>query len=158
MKKRLLGLIPILLVLGFSSALAQGNTTVKTTNDPDLGTFLTDDEGMTLYIFEKDTPGTSACNDTCAETWPPLTAEDSFTLPEDVPGELTVISRDDGSTQIAYNGQPLYSYAADTKPGDTFGEGVGDVWYVAAVSEPGATPGASPIASPMASPEASPSS
>ncbi|HWV24179.1 MAG TPA: hypothetical protein VNZ58_08310 [Thermomicrobiales bacterium] len=159
MKKRLLVLIPILLALGVSSTtFAQTQTTVKTAQSHDLGTYLTDDQGMTLYVFDKDMPDKSTCNDTCATNWPPFTAEGALTLPKDIPGKLTQITRDDGSTQVAYNGHPLYHFAADKKPGDTMGEGVGGVWHVAVVSGPGATPGASPGASPMASPEASPRS
>lgn len=145
-------IISILLALGATPALAQGESTLKTRHDPTLGTFLTDDKGMTLYVFDKDTKDKSACNDSCAENWPPLKAEGSLMLPQDVPGTLTEITRNDGTKQVAYNGRPLYYYAADQEPGDTNGEGVGNVWHVARVAEPGATPGASPAASPEATP------
>lgn len=156
MKKRFLFLIPILFALAFSPTLAKGDTTVKVTHNAKLGTYLTDSKGMTLYVFDKDTPGKSACNDTCAANWPPFAAKGSLTLPDGVTGELTQITRDDGSMQVAYNGHPLYYFAKDKDSSDTYGEGVGGVWHVAAAEGPAATPGASPAASPMASPEATP--
>ena len=158
MNKQFMLIVPLLFALVLSGALAQsGDTTVSTMDDPELGTYLTDAEGMTLYLFTKDEPGSgkSVCNDQCAENWPPFTLEDPLTLPEGVPGELTQITRDDGTQQVAYNGWPLYSWVDDMEPGDATGQGVGDVWYVVAPPEPGATPMASPVASPVTSPVAS---
>jgi predicted lipoprotein with Yx(FWY)xxD motif len=154
MLKRYLVLLPLLLALVFAGASAQDEPTVETTDDPELGTYLIDAEGMTLYLFTKDVPGSgvSVCNDQCAENWPPFTAEDPLTLPEGVPGELTEITRDDGTQQVAYNGQPLYYYVKDMEPGDTTGQDVGEVWYVVSPGELGATPAASPGATPMATP------
>jgi len=158
MKKRFLLLIPLLLSFAFAGASAQEDSTVKTADNPGLGTILTDAEGMTLYRFDKDVPdsGKSVCNDQCAENWPAFTSEDPLTLPEGVPGELTQITRDDGSMQVAYNGQPLYYFVGDEAAGDTNGQEVGDVWYVVNPGEPGATPAASPVASPMATPAGTP--
>ncbi|MEZ4498798.1 MAG: hypothetical protein R2839_01775 [Thermomicrobiales bacterium] len=75
----------------------------------------------------------STCYGDCAKAWPIFTAEgDPLTLPADIEGELTLIERTDGSTQIAYNGIPLYYWQADQQPGDATGQGVGDVWFVVA--------------------------
>ena len=170
--KRLLGLaMPALLTLAAlayagTGAMAQdkatpvpGSSTVYIRNHPELDAYLTDREGMTLYLFTKDTEaGVSVCNGDCATAWPPFTAEEPLTLPQGVDGELTTITRDDGSTQVAYNGIPLYYWVQDQVAGDVTGQGVGDVWYVVA---PGqqlgevATPAASPVASPVATPAAS---
>ncbi|CAN5697271.1 hypothetical protein BH23CHL4_BH23CHL4_19830 [soil metagenome] len=131
-------------------------TTVAVAESDELGQYLTDAEGMTLYLFMNDTEeGVSNCIDECAGAWPPFTAEEPLTLPERVDGELTIIERADDTTQVAYNGIPLYYWQGDAAPGDTTGQGVGDVWYVVA---PGAEFGAAaaPAASPEASPEASP--
>jgi predicted lipoprotein with Yx(FWY)xxD motif len=154
MLKRTMVLLPLLLALVVAAVSAQDNPTVETTDDPELGTYLVDSEGMTLYLFTKDVPGSgkSVCNDQCAENWPPFAADDPLSLPEGVPGELTQIIRDDGSQQVAYNGQPLYYYVQDKEPGDTTGQDVGEVWYVVSPGEPGATPQASPGATPMATP------
>jgi predicted lipoprotein with Yx(FWY)xxD motif len=113
-----------------ASPAAVGDTTVLVGNTAELGDFLTDSEGMTLYLFTNDTEGVSNCYDQCAENWPPFVAEEPLTLPEGVTGELTLIDRTDGTQQVAYNGTPLYYYVDDTAPGDTTGQEKGDVWYV----------------------------
>jgi len=97
------------------------------------GHFLTGEDGKTLYLFTPDTTSASSCIDKCATNWPPFTVDDKSQLKADsgVTGTLDVISRDDGSKQVTYNGLPLYYYAADTAAGDTKGEGVADKWHVA---------------------------
>lgn len=85
--------------------------------------------GMTLYTFKKDgkNTGMSECYEQCAANWPPLTVQ-----PDEHPTqEYTQIIRMDGSRQWAYQGQPLYFYAKDAKPGDKLGDGVGGNWNVA---------------------------
>jgi len=155
--KRLVWLIVPALLLGMSAgALAQEASpeaappiTVFVRHDPALGDILTDPKGMTLYLFTKDTvPGARTCCDPCAANWPPFTADEPLGLPGRVEGELTTITRTDGTTQIAYNGIPLYYFAKDTQPGETNGQGVGDVWYVV---HPGQQFGA--VASPTAGTE-----
>ena len=81
---------------------------------------LTDHNGMTLYTFAKDAGGKSMCNDKCATNWPPLKADsDAKSM-----GEWTVIKRDDGSMQWAYDGKPLYTFIKDKAPGDKTGDGL----------------------------------
>jgi len=119
------------LTLG-GAALAQAvSPTVQVRYDAKLGYFLTDAQGMTLYVFAKDTKGKSACNGPCAEAWPPLVADSASTAPLNAPGSFSVITRDDGTKQVAYNGKPLYTWKADKKPGDTTGQGFHDTWWVA---------------------------
>ncbi|HEV2067299.1 MAG TPA: hypothetical protein VGR08_10710 [Thermomicrobiales bacterium] len=153
-------LVAVIALLGSSLALAQSDEpTVATSDTPELGTFLTDAEGRTLYMFTRDEPGTSNCSGDCLANWPAFAAEEPLTLPDGVPGELTQITREDGSQQVAYNDMPLYYYAADTAAGDTTGQGVGDVWFVVTPAPAGfqiATPIGSPAASPVASPAATP--
>lgn len=91
------------------------------------GTVLVDAKGMTLYVFDKDPAGKSACSGACATNWPPLMASASAKAE----GEYTVITRDDGSKQWAYAGKPLYTWVKDSKPGDVTGDGVGGVWHLA---------------------------
>lgn len=89
---------------------------------------LVDTAGMTLYTFDMDVAGagTSKCNGPCAALWPPaLAAADA--KPE---GELSLVTRDDGSKQWAYKGKPVYTYASDKKPGDATGDKVKGVWHV----------------------------
>lgn len=88
---------------------------------------LTDAAGMTLYVFDKDSPGKSACNGECAVKWPPLTAS----AMEAGGGDYTIVGRDDGGRQWAYQGRPLYRWFKDQKPGDTTGDGVNNVWHTA---------------------------
>ena len=88
---------------------------------------------MTLYVFDNDTTaGQSSCNAGCVESWPPLTVDGAATAGAGVSGEIGSITRDDGSTQVTYNGSPLYYYAADQAAGDSSGDGVGGVWHIAA--------------------------
>lgn len=114
-----------------------GDTSVLLLEGTDHGDVLTDAEGMVLYTFANDEPGSgeSTCEDECLANWPAFTADDPLTLPEGVPGELTQIERSDGSMQVAYNGQPLYYFVGDEAPGDTNGHELNDVWFVAVPSE-----------------------
>jgi predicted lipoprotein with Yx(FWY)xxD motif len=98
------------------------------TGKTDKGSVLTDAKGMTLYTFDKDSDGKSACNGPCATNWPVLKAEAS-----DASGEgYTIITRDDGSKQWAYKGKPLYTFAKDQKPGDITGDGfLNGAWHLA---------------------------
>ncbi|MDT8908305.1 MULTISPECIES: hypothetical protein [Pseudomonas] len=89
---------------------------------------LVDHAGMTLYTFDKDDDGKSMCNDKCAVNWPPLKAESTATPS----GEWTVITRADGSSQWAYDGDPLYTFVGDKKAGDMTGDGKMDgAWKIA---------------------------
>lgn len=110
---------------------AQG-TTVVVTESATLGSILTDGDGLTLYVFGRDTPGTSNCYDACAGNWPPVTvgAGETPAGGAGVTGALAVTDRTTGERQVTYNGMPLYYFANDAAPGDTTGQGVGDVWYV----------------------------
>jgi predicted lipoprotein with Yx(FWY)xxD motif len=65
--------------------------------------------------------------------WPPFTVEAGATVVpgEGVPGDLAIIERDDGTSQVTYEGMPLYFYASDAEPGDANGQGIGDVWFIA---------------------------
>jgi predicted lipoprotein with Yx(FWY)xxD motif len=87
---------------------------------------LTNSAGMTLYTFDRDSAGKSACNGQCATNWPPLMAQGGKDS-----GDYSVVTRDDGSRQWAYKGKPLYTWAKDQKPGDKTGDGVNNVWHIA---------------------------
>ncbi len=80
--------------------------------------------GLTLYTFRKDATNTSNCYGDCAQSWPPFTAAASATAD----GALGIIDRNDGTRQYTLNGQPLYFWVGDNKPGDVTGDGVGGVW------------------------------
>ena len=88
---------------------------------------MTGSNGMTLYTFDKDTPGSrkSVCNAQCAANWPPFAAAAT----DQEGGDWTIVTRDDGAKQWAYLGKPLYFWSKDQKPGDTSGDGVNNVWH-----------------------------
>jgi predicted lipoprotein with Yx(FWY)xxD motif len=88
---------------------------------------LTDAKGMTLYTFDKDGPGVSNCYDKCAVNWPPAMADAAAAAD----GDFTIVDRTDGTKMWAYKGKPLYLWIKDTKPGDTTGDMVGEVWHTA---------------------------
>ncbi|MCB1960919.1 MAG: hypothetical protein KDE68_10430 [Rhodocyclaceae bacterium] len=88
---------------------------------------LTDTAGMTLYTFDKDAAGKSACNGPCAANWPPLMAAPG----DQAQGDWSVVTRDDGTLQWAHKGKPLYRWIKDQKPGDVTGDGFKNVWHVA---------------------------
>ena len=147
MKRLGILLVSLTLLMMVPAVSAQGaDTTVAVSETAELGSFLTDAEGKTLYIFTKDTPGVSNCSGDCLANWPAFSAEEPLTLPEGTPGELGLITRDDDTTQVTYNGWPLYYWIGDAAVGDTTGQGVGDVWFVVAPSDGSATPEASPAA------------
>ena len=114
------------------SVAAQDATVTASTTD--LGTFLIDVDGNTLYFFGKDTaPGQSACTGDCLTNWPPFTVPEG-TAPvagEGITGVLGAVPTGDGNAWVTYDGRPLYYFAGDEAPGDTNGQGVGDIWYVA---------------------------
>ena len=92
----------------------------------DGGVFV-DEKGMTLYTYDRDAKGKSACNAQCAANWPPLLAA-AGAKPA---GDYTIVVRDDGRSQWAYKGKPLYLWVKDQKPGERTGDGVNNVWRVA---------------------------
>jgi predicted lipoprotein with Yx(FWY)xxD motif len=111
-------------------------TGAATVNVSEVGTFgqaLVDGEGRSLYLFTNDTQnsGTSSCTGECLVNWPPL-----FTEGEPVAGAgvdaslLGTIALPDGTTQVTYNGWPLYYYIDDAAAGDATGQGVGGVWFL----------------------------
>jgi predicted lipoprotein with Yx(FWY)xxD motif len=102
----------------------------------EVGTFgeaLVDGEGRTLYLFTNDTQnaGTSACTGDCLVAWPPLLTDGDPAAGGGVDeAMLGTITLPDGTTQVTYNGWPLYYYAEDTAAGDANGQGVGGVWFL----------------------------
>lgn len=99
----------------------------------DLGEVLVDGDGMTLYLFTQDPPGESVCEDDCLAAWPPLLVDGEPVAGDGVDRDLVdTIDRDDGTTQLTYDGAPLYRWASDQQPGDVSGQDVQGVWYVVA--------------------------
>ena len=115
-----------------TSSSAAGTATVAAARRAGLGMILVDSKGRTLYLFTPDKHGRSACYGACAKAWPPLTGKPKASKGVSA-SKLGTITRKDGSTQVTYDGHPLYYFASDKKPGDTKGEelkGFGGEWYV----------------------------
>lgn len=105
--------------------------TVMVSKNARLGQILTDNDGRTLYLFTKDTKDASNCYDNCAAAWPPLLTAGAPVAGDGASASLLgTTMRKDGTTQVTYNGWPLYYYVKDQKAGDTTGQDVGKVWYV----------------------------
>ena len=127
---------PVLPVTGVSTdtpaaALPGVPAVVNVGQNATLGSFLVDVKGMTLYIFTKDTPNTSVCYGGCATAWPPLLTTGAPVGGMGVSASLLgTTTRTDGTTQVTYNGLPLYYWAKDKVAGDVTGQGVQNVWYV----------------------------
>jgi predicted lipoprotein with Yx(FWY)xxD motif len=117
----------LLLLSGPVRAEAPGT---RTATKEGVGTFLVDGAGRTLYVFKKDSPGQSACEGECVAKWPVYLSQ---VAPSGLKaGDFGTMTRADGKKQTTYKGLPLYYFAADKDAGDTKGQGVKDVWYVAA--------------------------
>jgi predicted lipoprotein with Yx(FWY)xxD motif len=130
-----------------SSSTGSGGTTPSTsavvikTSSATVGgqsvTILTNTQGMTLYYLKPDTATKSACTGSCAGFWPPLvfTSASSPGSASALPGTLSVVSDANGQ-QVEYNGHMLYTYSGDKAAGQTNGEGVKGVWFVATTTLP----------------------
>jgi predicted lipoprotein with Yx(FWY)xxD motif len=141
--KNILSLSGLTIIILIVSACASGTPVAPAASNPSgpvvisvgqttsLGSFLVDPKGMTLYLYTKDTPNTSNCYGSCAGYWPPLLTTGAPVAGTGVTASmLGTTKRTDGSTQVTYNGWPLYYYVSDKTAGDTTGENVQNVWFV----------------------------
>jgi predicted lipoprotein with Yx(FWY)xxD motif len=91
--------------------------------------YLSGEDGKSLYVFANDvaSSGKSACAaGACLDSWPPFTVTSLDEVKENtgVSGKLALITRDDGTMQVTYNGKPLYYFAGDSAAGDTNGKAI----------------------------------
>jgi predicted lipoprotein with Yx(FWY)xxD motif len=104
----------------------------------DLGTVLVDGQGRTLYLWVADTGDKSTCNGGCAQAWPPVLTDGAPKAGAGVKASLLgTTKRDDGKTEVTYDGHPLYTFVQDKAPGDTTGQdsdAFGADWWVVAPS------------------------
>ncbi|MBO8140626.1 MAG: c-type cytochrome [Firmicutes bacterium] len=108
---------------------------LKVAESERFGPILTDGEGRSLYIYTNDTVGPSGsvsnCTGACTRNWPPLLADGELKAGEGVDaGLLGTIEREDGTTQVTYNGWPLYRFARDRNPGDVRGQRLGGAFFL----------------------------
>lgn len=122
-----------------------------------LGSYVTGANGMSLYLFTRDTATSSACTGECAVNWPPLTvaAASDVTAGTGISGALGTITRADGTLQVTLAGHPLYYFKNDAAAGDVNGQGINGVWYLVAAdgsalgaSQPSVAPGESKCGGP----------
>lgn len=115
-----------------SQAEAPSTVRLKFSESDEFGQYLVDEAGMALYLFTKDEPGVSNCEGDCLAAWPPVLVAEGGTVEIDGADQslISTITRSDGSTQVAFNGWPVYYWVNDKKAGDTTGQGVGEVWYL----------------------------
>ena len=124
-----------------------GPVTVATRSGP-MGTYLTDGQGRSLYLFVADTSGTSTCTGACATQWPPLITSGTPQAGSGVTASmLSTVARADGTKQVTYGNHPLYLFTGDNAAGDTNGQGVnafGALWWLVSPSGSAITTAASP--------------
>ena len=113
---------------------SSGAASVVGTKTSSLGTFLVDANGRTLYLWDADHGSKSTCSGACAQAWPPVTTTGTPKASGAVKASLLgTTKRADGSSEVTYAGHPLYTFAGDTQPGQTTGQGsngFGAPWWV----------------------------
>lgn len=133
-------------VAGTPEAVGGAEATIFVRESGTLGRYFSTPGGNALYVTDGDTVANqSTCTGDCTVAWVPFTATEPLSLPPTTSGELTLFDREDGSTQVAYNGMPLYTYNADPGPGSTLGAGVGGTWWLASPGDQLGVP-ATPVA------------
>lgn len=128
------------------AATGSGGASVMMRDHPQLGKILTDASGDTLYFAEQEADGKIRCREGCLSIWTPMTTAADAQLPAGIPGLGTVRREDNGTSQLTYQGMPLYTFTLDKNAGDTTGDnaqddfsGVHFVWH--AVTVGGQPPG-----------------
>jgi predicted lipoprotein with Yx(FWY)xxD motif len=122
-----------LVAASFASTAAFASPSIGISSDPNNGTILTDDRGMTLYRYTPDQANSSTCYDSCAKAWPPVVVDAApQALDASLAAGLGSAPRTDGTQQLTYQGAPLYYYVGDTQPHDATGQASDGVWFVVA--------------------------
>ena len=136
---------------GSSASAPASGSVIVTIKKTDAGTVLTNAAGFTLYTFQADKGTTSVCYGACAQFWPPVIGTAHMAAGQNISGHFGTTTRKDGKTQVTYDGHPLYTYAGDTQPGQTSGNGInqdGGIWNVITTSASGAGAASSPSSAP----------
>ena len=116
-----------------------------------VGDVLVDSHGDALYTNDQDSGSTIACTGECTSIWVPVAAPSSGQPSSDdsaVESKLGVVKRSDGTSQVTFDGKPLYSFVQDSA-GQATGDGVSDsfggtsfTWTVASSGGGSASSGA----------------
>jgi len=124
-------LIPVTGASATSTPGGPANALIRVARIQGFGLFLTDNANRTLYAFANDTKDASNCTGNCTQNWPPFTAQSAPQVDSPLNATLvTMVTRQDGTMQVSYDGHPLYYYSGDMNPGDVKGHGIGNVWHV----------------------------
>ena len=116
-----------------SSSAPAASTAALHAQNSKFGQILVNSSGQTLYLLTADTGAKSTCSGTCASVWPPDTTTGTPANSGVTASLVGTTTRTDNTTQVTYDGHPLYTFAHDAKPGDVNGEGIatfGGTWYV----------------------------
>jgi predicted lipoprotein with Yx(FWY)xxD motif len=103
---------------------------VKIMEKEGVGKYLADGKGITLYSYARDEKNISNCIEGCAVNWPPFYVDLADVGSGLEPSDFAIITRTDGRKQTTYKSMPLYYFKNDQFPGDTFGQGLGDAWFL----------------------------
>ncbi|MGB4800510.1 MAG: hypothetical protein WBP03_03270 [Candidatus Saccharimonadales bacterium] len=107
--------------------------TVITTGSSEFGTMLFNEKKQAIYIWEVEKSEKPECYGDCTEAWPPVLADGTPRATGEVKSELLgTVKRTDGTTQVTYNGHPLYYYAHEA-PGEVKCHNIsthGGLWWV----------------------------
>lgn len=113
---------------------APDDRVIESNEQQPIGSYLTDEQGRSVYMFEADSPNQATCYEDCAQAWPPVVTKAEPKAGQGVDeSKLGTIERKDGSLQVTYNGWPLYYFVKDKEPGDINGQdvnGFGAEWYL----------------------------
>jgi predicted lipoprotein with Yx(FWY)xxD motif len=123
-------MISLALILFSLMVVVKAEYTIGVSEDRNLGRYLTDEHGMTLYYFRGDNQGTSNCYGDCPKNWPPFYTENIDTPKEINDYDFTTITREDGKLQTTYKGRPLYLHKDDFRAGDITGQGISNMWFI----------------------------
>jgi predicted lipoprotein with Yx(FWY)xxD motif len=122
---------PVVVATTVAPAPAAGTTVVVKAGSSEFGQILVDSTGNTLYAFTNDTAAQSTCTGTCAEAWPPVIVDPSWSVAPGLDaGVFSTVIRTDGTEQLMAGRFPLYRFSGDARPGDVNGQGSGGVWFV----------------------------
>jgi predicted lipoprotein with Yx(FWY)xxD motif len=128
-------LLVLTLVFAALVTAAAAQSPVRVASSPTLGYYLADADGMALYVYARDTAGVSNCAGQCAANWPPVMVDAAaLAAISGIAGEFGTTMRAEGGTQLTYNGWPLYRWVRDTAAGETTGQAVNNVWWIANVN------------------------
>ncbi len=126
---------------GGSTPPSTSGQTVQTESVSGVGTVLANASGFTLYHNTQEKNGAIICTGQCASIWPPVVA--TGTMPHAtgmMHGKFGTIMRPDGTTQLTFNGMPLYTYSGDSASGQANGQSIQGIWFAATASGMMATP------------------